>query len=67
MSRHTDDENEILNELGNTVARHADWLDGPTFWELCKTAAYAYFDDLPMPGDFEQAAAKAMRAELGLD
>lgn len=60
-------EQELEIELSNIIAHHADWLDGPTFWELCKTAAYAYFDDLPMPGDFEQAAAKAMRAELGLD
>lgn len=67
MSHYEEKENEVGNELGDIVARHADWLDGPTFWELCKTAAYAYFDDLPMPGDFEQAAAKAMRAELGLD
>lgn len=53
MSRHTDDENEILNELGNTVARHADWLDGPT---------RGYFDDLPSADDLVQA----LRKELGL-
>ena len=62
MSRHTDDENEILNELGKTVARHADWLDGPTFMRLCEQTARGYFDDLPSADDLVQA----LRKELGL-
>ena len=67
MSHYEEKENEVGNELGDIVARHADWLDGPTFWELCKTAAYAYFDDLPAEQDFLKVAVKEMRAELDLD
>ncbi|MCK0537137.1 hypothetical protein [Alcanivorax quisquiliarum] len=63
MSHHTDDENEILNELANIIARHADWLDGPTFMRLCEQTARGYFDDLPGMEDFAQA----LREELGLD
>ena len=62
MSHYEEKENEVGNELGDIVARHADWLDGPTFMRLCEQTARAYFDDLPGMEDFAQA----LRKELGL-
>ena len=55
-------EKEIEIELSNIIARHAEWLDGPTFVRLCEQTARGYFDDLPSADDLVQA----LRKELGL-
>ena len=65
-----DNEQDILNDLGRIIGRHADWLSGRDFQRLCQRAAEAHFeaDDLDQLGtvqEFTSAFVAALKDELG--
>lgn len=55
MNDHDQREDQLVSELSNCIARHAEWLDGRTFQRAAERVARGYFesDDLDDLGTFD--------------
>jgi hypothetical protein len=57
------EEESLVIQLSNLVARHAGWLDGPSWMRCCERVGNGYFDDSPCVFDGE-AMLRALRDGL---
>lgn len=60
-------EDGLINDFGNLIGRHADWLDVGTFLRLAEHAAEAYFGGDEIDEYFQlraQLLADALKREL---